>query len=103
MQQFLGTTAGNQDGAADVKTWGERVALRRNMYITPHIIRPLIDRLIQAGAVPKPADGYTVKWKPLATLTEVERAQVGKDLTEALARYSTEVGGRSSALTRKII
>lgn len=89
MQQFLGTTAGNQDGAADVKTWGERVALRRNMYITPHIIRPLIDKLIQAGAVPKPADGYTVKWKPLATLTEVERAQVGKDLTEALARYST--------------
>lgn len=89
MQQFLGTTAGNQDGAADVKTWGERVALRRNMYITPHIIRPLIDRLIQAGAVPKPPDGYTVKWKPLATLTEVERAQVGKDLTEALARYST--------------
>jgi hypothetical protein len=59
------------------------------MYVTPHIIRATVDRLIQSGAIPKPADGYTVKWKPLATLTEVERAQVGKDLTEALARYST--------------
>lgn len=89
MQLFMGSTQGTQDGLQDTKTWAERVALRRNMYVTPHIIRATIDRMIQAGAVPKPPADYTVKWKPLATLTEVERAQVGKDLTEALARYST--------------
>lgn len=101
VQFFIGAESGNVSSIQNAKTWAERVAFRRHMYITPHIIRPTIDRLIQAGALPKPEDipesdkgpaeegDYTVKWIPLATLTETERAQVAKDLTEALARYST--------------
>ena len=88
---FVGSESGEKSGTNESETWAERVAFRREMYVTPYIIRPVIDRLIQTGALPRPkADGeYTIKWTPLARLTEVERAQVGKDLTEALARYST--------------
>ena len=95
---LVGNETGQIAGTSQAMLWGERVAFRRNMYVTPHIIRVTLDRLIQAGAIPapEPIDGeesnYTVKWVPLATLTEVERAQVGKDLTEALARYSTAGG-----------
>lgn len=94
-QVFVGSVQGKTDAVQDLTTWAEKVALRRNMYCSPHIIRPTIDRLIQAGALPKPTEDegeYTIKWIPLATLTETEKAQVGKDLTEALARYSTAGG-----------
>lgn len=88
----MGSEQGTTQGTAEAGLWAERVAFRRNMYITPHIIRPTIDRLIQVGALPKPKDGYSIKWTPLATLTETEKAEVGKNLTEALARYSTAGG-----------
>jgi hypothetical protein len=90
---FVGSESGEKSGTNESQTWAERVAFRRNMYVTPHIIRETLDRFIQLGALPKPSDNedgeYTVKWVPLAKLTEIERAQVCKDLTEALARYST--------------
>lgn len=86
---FMGAEQGNLASTQDGDTWAERVALRRNMYVTPHIIRPTIDRMIQAGALPKPKMGYSVKWTPLATLSEEGKARVGKELTEALARYAT--------------
>lgn len=89
---FMGSEQGSLASTQDSGTWAERVALRRNMYVTPYIIRTTIDRLIQAGALPKPKEGYSVKWRPLATLTEPERAQVGRELTEALARYATSGG-----------
>lgn len=88
---FMGAEQGSLASTQDGDTWAERVALRRNMYVSPHIIRPTIDRLIQAGSMPAPAKGkgYSIKWTPLATLSEEGKARVGKELTEALARYST--------------
>lgn len=88
---FMGAEQGSLASTQDGDTWAERVALRRNMYVSPHIIRPTIDRLIQAGALPAPSPelGYSIKWTPLATLSEEGKARVGKELTEALARYST--------------
>jgi len=86
---LTGSEQGSLASSQDADTWAERVALRRNMYVTPSIIRPTIDRLIQVGALPVPPMGYSVKWTPLAVLGEEAKAKVGKDLTEALARYST--------------
>lgn len=94
-QIFTGTQQGRSDSSQDTINWEKRIARRRNMYVTPFLIRPAIDRLIQAGALPQPLENpekinqYTVKWTPLAKLTETERAEVGKNLTEALARYAT--------------
>lgn len=116
MRLLMGTEQGSLASTQDAQTWAERVAMRRDMYVTPHIIRPVVDRLIQVGAVRPPAppeapstentpektpksvrrskgiqgkDNYSVKWVPLAVLSETERAEVGKALTEALSRYAT--------------
>jgi hypothetical protein len=97
MRLLTGSEEGHLASTTDSETWVERVALRRNMYVTPNIIRPIVDRLIQYGAVAQPEvdpdtsvpRAYSVKWKPLATMTETERAEVGKAITEALARYAT--------------
>lgn len=97
MRLLTGSEQGHLASTQDSETWVERVALRRNMYVTPYIIRPTVDRLRQYGAVASPESSpgesapkaYTVKWRPLATMTETERAEVGKNITEALARYAT--------------
>lgn len=96
IQFLVGRQSGSEAGRdQDNMAWTERVALRRNMYVTPCIIRPVIDRLQQAGALPpteekdgKPVE-YVVKWSPLAQMTEKEKAEVGLKRTEALARYAT--------------
>lgn len=98
MRLLTGSEAGHLASTQDSATWTERVALRRNMYVTPMIIRQTIDRMQQYGALPQTelvdgvSKGYTVKWTPLADLTEVEKSEVGLKRTEALARYATSGG-----------
>jgi len=95
MRLFIGTESASVASTQDANTWLERVALRREMYVTPGIIRPCVDRMIQYGALPPTEikDGeakiYAVKWTPLAEMTQAEKAEVGLKRTEALARYAT--------------
>lgn len=95
MQTFMGSQQGQLDSPQDTITWRERIALRKERYITPYIIRPVIDRLIQAGVLPEPVPQtdqplpYMVRWEPMAPLGIVEQAKVAKDFAEGLARYAT--------------
>jgi hypothetical protein len=98
LRLLTGAEAGHLASTTDSETWIERVALRRNMYVTPYLIRPTVERMQQYGALPSTevVDGdskaFTVQWKPLAALTETEKAKVALDRTEALARYATSGG-----------
>jgi hypothetical protein len=97
-QSFKGSQQGQLDSPQDTITWRERIMLRKERHVTPNIIRQVIDRVIQYGTLPKPTEQidqpltYIVRWQPMAALSEAERAQVAKDLTEALARYATSGG-----------
>jgi hypothetical protein len=94
-QSFKGSQQGQLDSPQDTITWRERIMLRKERHVTPNIIRVTIDRFIQYGVLPVPTEQldqplpYIVRWEPMAALSEAERAQVAKDLTEALARYAT--------------
>lgn len=94
-QSFMGSQQGQLDSPQDTITWRERIMLRKERHVTPNIIRAVIDRFIQYGVLPKPTEQldqplpYIVRWEPMAALSEAERAQVAKDLTESLSRYAT--------------
>jgi hypothetical protein len=47
-----GELASNQDDAS----WNDRLKHRQNLYITPKIIVPFVDRLIYLGVLPEPKD-----------------------------------------------
>ncbi len=95
MQTFMGSQQGQLDSPQDTITWRERIALRKERYITPYIIRPVIDRLIQAGVLPEPSPQndqplpYMVRWEPMAPLSIIEQAEVAAKMSEGLARYAT--------------
>jgi hypothetical protein len=58
-----------------------------NGYLTPRLIVPFIDRLIQLGVLPQPVEGYKVHWPDLAAMTDQEKASLAESRTRAFAQY----------------
>ena len=93
--KLVGNYGGNQTNEQENDIWLKKIAQRRNLFVTPVIIKATIERIQQFGALPQTTleDGeprpFQVVWKPLAEMTEAEKAEVGLKRTEALARYAT--------------
>jgi hypothetical protein len=87
---FMGSERGELASSQDDAAWNDRLRARQKFYVTPKIIVPFVDRLIAAGVLPEPAEGYCVYWPDLTSQTQVERANVMMTITQALSQY---VGG----------
>ena len=85
---FMGSERGELASSQDARKWNKVVAGRQNNQVTPNIICPVIDRLIWAGVLPEPQNGYSVKFKDLDTLSAIESAELALKRTEAMAKYS---------------
>ena len=92
---FMGSERGELSSSQDEGTWNDRLAFRQNYHITPRIIVPTIDRLIWAGVLSPPVDGYSVVWPDFNSITEAEKAEIAVKKTEALAKY---LGGQVHTL-----
>lgn len=86
---LLGTEEAKLAGAQDTTRWNGRLAHRQNYYLTPLVIRPVIDRFIAFGILPEPKE-YKVVWPDLNSPSDEDVAKVAKDTTDAFAKY---VGG----------
>jgi hypothetical protein len=91
---FMGSEQAQLASGQDVRTWNKRVKKRQDRYVTPMLIREFVQRLIDIGILPTPAE-FTVEWPDLNTVTDDEKAGVAKTRTEALSSY---VGGGVEAL-----
>ena len=83
---FIGSEQGQLASGQDSVSWNKRINRRRQEYVTPFIIRPFIERLMEFGALPVSED-YEVKWPDLNTPSDEEKATVAKLKTEALSKY----------------
>lgn len=92
---FMGSERGELASGQDDSTWNDRLRDRKHCYITPRIIVPFIDRLIQVGVLPEPVDGYHVDWPDPESLKPQERADIAVKRTDALAKY---VAGQVSSI-----
>ena len=91
-RKLLGSERGELASSQDSITWNEKIAGRQDRYLTPMLVRPLIDRLIMFGVLPEPAEGptaYEVKWPKLeADPSASEKSKVSLDLTKAVVAYA---------------
>lgn len=85
---FMGSERGELASSQDDSTWNGRLAYRQNAYLTPRVIVPFVDRMIQIGVLPEP-EGYSVKWPDLDSLTAAEQATLALQMTQAAAAYVT--------------
>jgi len=100
---FMGTEEAQLAGEQDNDAWLSRIASRRELYQTPHIVRNLVNRLIQVKALPAPQEmdeetempKYEVHWPDLRIKGEKEKADVAKVRIDTVAAWS---GGQLDTL-----
>lgn len=88
---LLGSESGQLASSQDRANWIERVDARRLDFAEPNILRPFVDLLMSAGILPQVNDVY-VEWPDLKSLSETERAQVGRTRAEAIGLYARSPG-----------
>jgi hypothetical protein len=88
---FKGSERGELASSQDDEAWNERKGERRHLYITPKVIVPFVDRLIQIGVLPEPDmkknGGYHAFWPDLDALGDKDKAGIALQKTQAMAQY----------------
>lgn len=74
---LTGSERGELASSQDRNNWNERISDRRSAFADPQVVRPFVDRLLEAGALPAPLEGdYEVRWPEIKNLDEAEKAKV---------------------------
>lgn len=79
---LVGSERGELASTQDRNNWNDRIAERRGKFAAP-LVRQFIDRLIDRGALPKPADGYQVVWPEIDELDEKDKSSVASSISTA--------------------
>ncbi len=89
---FEGSERGELSSSQDAKAWNKRLTNRQNMYLTPRVVAPFVDRLIWLMILPEPKKTYSIIWPDLESLTEAERAEIAVKRTDSMVKYLTGDG-----------
>jgi len=90
---LIGSESAELASSQDMVTWNKRLNRRRTKYVEPFIIRPLIDRLMEASILPFIGEaGYQVSWRDLNTPSEAHVAEVAEKKSSAIAKYVQGTG-----------
>lgn len=89
MRVFMGSEEGSLASSQDTRIWHKKVKMRQNNYLSPFIVRPFVQRLVDANVLPTPENGFKIHWPDLDVLSEQDNADVADLLTTALQKYQT--------------
>lgn len=92
---LLGSERGELASSQDEGNWLRQVMSRQAQFVTPVMIRELIDRLMGIGILPVPQNGYTVEWLPLFSEDPGQKAERIDKMASAL----TKIAGLGQVLT----
>ena len=85
-RMFMGSEQAKLASTQDTKTWNRRIAKRQNDYLTPLVIRPIVDRFIELCILKEPKE-YEVKWPSLEELDPKDASEIAKNKTESMVKY----------------
>lgn len=85
---LIGSERGELSSEQDENNWNGRIAERRTSFITPRIIRPLIDRFIELGII-RYRGKYTVEWPESDSLGEEARSTIALNRAQAVQAYAS--------------
>lgn len=85
----MGSEAGQLASGQDRDNWNERCIERRNSYGEPFILFPVIDRMVELGALPPPAKDPTADWPNLSAYSAEMMSQMALRESVAEANHAT--------------
>lgn len=100
MRVLFGSERGQLASTQDERNFNARIKERQKSYAEPMMLRPLVDMLIDRKVLPEPAEGYSITWPDLSTLTRREQADVAARVAQSIRSISTQ--GAQNSPTRVI-
>lgn len=86
---FTGSEEARLASMNDSESWNRRIHRRQDIHVTPHILRPTVERFVQMGILPKPEKPIQIKWPDVYAVSESDRADITGKLVRALGEYIT--------------
>ncbi len=93
---FLGSEAAQLASGQDTRNFNRRIKRRQHKYVSPFIIKPFVERLIQVKAIIAPSETteggrpkFEVDWPDIDVPTEKDQAEIGDKWAAALQKYVT--------------
>lgn len=83
---FMGTEESKLAGGEDTKAWNDRIHMRREKYLTPRILVPVVRRLMAMGVLEELED-VIIAWPPISKPSKLDQSTISKNLTEAIVKY----------------
>lgn len=84
---FSGAEQAVKAGEQDSDAWDVRLQRRKNQYLTPLVIRPVVDRLIAMGVLPIPKQQFKVSWPESSAPTEKDKSAIATARSQAISTY----------------
>lgn len=84
---FKGYEVGENAGSMNTEEWHARIKQRQQNHITPRVVCPFFNRLINIGVLPLPTSGYRVYWPDITSQSEKDRADIGSIKIATIANY----------------
>lgn len=78
---LMGSERGELASSTDQSNYDDRVQDRRNEFAGPQVVRPVIDRFIELGVLPKPVQ-YEPRWPDMDDMDELEKMALAKSAAE---------------------
>lgn len=89
MRKIIGSESGELASTEDQRNWSKKVKERNFQFAEPRILRPVIDKLIEAGVIASPEGGYDIKWPDVYEETMSEKADAAQGFATALKAYAS--------------
>lgn len=93
-RKLLGSERGEMASGQDETNWNAVIGERRQNHVNP-VVRAVVNRMVEAGVLPRPAKRFTISWAPTSDISPAAQAQVARDMAQAIAAYVNAVGAPS--------
>lgn len=95
MRILMGSERGELSSGDDKVKWNKRLFARQHEFITPRVLVPFINRLINLGVLDKPVKtGYKIHWPDPSMVSPTEKADVFLKRMQAYGFYVSQGVGQ---------
>jgi hypothetical protein len=84
---LTGSERGELASKDDKTTWNSLIKTRREEYAEDNIVMPFVQRMMDAGVLPKVKD-WMVEWEDLFALSMKEQVEIGRDRAQSVKDFA---------------